>query len=164
MSEYPETLRAISIINPFAWEICTGQKPLEFRSWDTQHRGLTLIHTSSSRKFEGDFAEFYPEVTKATIASMRGAIIGFATVTDSVWREEDNAFGHRMMHPALFPKPIPCSGALNYWKPQGKQQEQQSIAFQAAWNAIQAEEFEKPHPDVIASCELDYDLELSELL
>ena len=161
MSQYPDDLRALSIINPFAWEICVGKKPLEFRSWDTKRRGLTLIHASGSREFEKDFAEYYPDVSKETIASMRMAIIGFADIIDSFWSNQDSCYAHRMGNPALFFEPIPTPGALNYWPPQGKRRDKQHLAFQMAWDDIQAGNFDRPEPDLIRESELAYGLEPS---
>jgi len=161
--KYPETLRALSIMNPFAWEICVGLKPLEFRSWDTKFRGLVLLHCSSSRQCEKDFAEFYPEVRQEEINAMRGSIIGFATAVDSFWREEDQAFCHEMREPGLLLQPIECSGALNYWRPQGKHKEQQTTAFKSVWDAIQSGKFVRPDIDTIDSCRLDYGLQIENL-
>ncbi len=46
-------MKAISIKNPWAYEILSGQKVYEFRSWATKHRGDLLICSSASPKIEG---------------------------------------------------------------------------------------------------------------
>lgn len=159
MPEYPETLRALTIANPFCFEIGLGIKPLEFRSWDTKHRGLTLLHASSNREFEKEFAEQYPDISKERIAAMRGAIIGFVDVVDSFWSDQDGYYAHRLANPALFFEPISTPGALNYWPPQGKRKALQEAAFQRAWDDIQAGNFDRPEPDLIRDAELAYGLE-----
>lgn len=146
---FPETLRAISIINPFAWLIGIGEKPYEYRSWDTSFRGLCLLHVSGSTEYEAEFSEFLNsgEITKAEIASMRKSIIGFAEVTGTVWDEEYQQWAHRMEKPALFNEVIPCPGALNYWKPYPNKPEQ-TTAFQQAWELIQAGDYIKADPNI----------------
>ena len=144
-------------MNPFGFEICIGEKPLEFRSWDTKFRGLVLIHVSSSKQFEKEF-ELFPEVTPEEIELMRGAIIGFANLTDSFWRDEDNSYCHRMENPCLFRETFKTPGALNYWRPGGKYREQQLEAFQRAWNSILDEDYEPAREDAIAKSQMDYGL------
>lgn len=40
-------MKALSIRQPWAWLIVNGFKDIENRSWDTNYRGLVLIHASS---------------------------------------------------------------------------------------------------------------------
>lgn len=148
MATYPADLRAISIINPFGWDICMGIKPYEFRTWDTSFRGLCLIHVSASREFEDGFYEMLRngEITKEEIAKMRKSIIGFATVTKTIWSDIDQQYAHKMENPALFDEFIPCPGALNYWRPYQNKPEQ-ALAFQKAWDMIEAKAYVEAHPD-----------------
>ena len=46
------TVKALSILGPYAMDIFDGLKTVEWRTWKTDHRGDLLICTSS-RKFEG---------------------------------------------------------------------------------------------------------------
>ncbi|MBT9312548.1 ASCH domain-containing protein [Leptothoe kymatousa] len=156
--EYPKDLRAITIHNPFCLDIGMGVKPLEFRSWDTKHRGLTLLHVGSNRSYEKEFAEAYPNITKESIDAMRGAIIGFAEIIDSFWSQEDSCYAHRIANPGLFRDTCPCPGALNYWKPQAKRKAEQEWAFQTAWDTIQKGEFDRPDPELIRESEIAYGL------
>ncbi|WP_204138245.1 hypothetical protein [Halomicronema sp. CCY15110] len=48
---FPETLRALSIAGPYAYEIAIGYKPSEGRSWKTSFRGLVLLHVSRSQEY-----------------------------------------------------------------------------------------------------------------
>lgn len=148
MSPYPSSLRAISIINPYAMFIGLGIKPYEFRTWNTSFRGLCLLHVSASTECEEEFGPFLEsgEINKTEIKGMRKAVIGFAEMTGTVWDEEYQQWGHRMESPALFPAPIPCPGALNYWTPYPNKPEQ-SKAFQQAWNLIEAEDYNKASPE-----------------
>ena len=44
-----ETMKAISIKQPWAWLIISGYKTVENRKWYTAHRGDILIHASKSK-------------------------------------------------------------------------------------------------------------------
>ena len=47
-----DTVKALSVLAPYAMDIFDGLKTIEWRSWKTDYRGDLLI-CSSSRKFEG---------------------------------------------------------------------------------------------------------------
>lgn len=46
-------MMALSIRQPWAWLIVHGHKPVENRTWPTQHRGDTLIHAGKTFDLEG---------------------------------------------------------------------------------------------------------------
>ena len=46
-------MKAISIKNPYATQILRGTKTIEYRSWDTKHRGDLLICSSANPKVPG---------------------------------------------------------------------------------------------------------------
>ena len=46
-------MKAISIKNPFATQIMRGTKNIEYRTWDTKHRGDLLICSSANPKVPG---------------------------------------------------------------------------------------------------------------
>lgn len=46
-------MKAISVRNPWAHFITTGEKTIEVRSWNTEHRGDLLICSSSAPKIPG---------------------------------------------------------------------------------------------------------------
>ena len=55
-------MKAISVQQPFAFEILSGQKTIEVRSWDTLHRGDLLICSSKKPAFpEEDMEEMEEE-------------------------------------------------------------------------------------------------------
>ena len=47
------SMKAISIKNPYATQILQGAKNIEYRSWDTKHRGELLICSSANPKVPG---------------------------------------------------------------------------------------------------------------
>lgn len=47
------SMKAISIKNPYAIQILQGAKNIEYRSWDTKHRGELLICSSANPKVPG---------------------------------------------------------------------------------------------------------------
>lgn len=46
-------MKAISIKNPYATQILRGTKTIEYRSWDTKHRGELLVCSSANPKVPG---------------------------------------------------------------------------------------------------------------
>lgn len=48
-------MKAISIRNPWAYDIFCGVKPYEFRTWNTTFRGDLLICSSANPKIKGTF-------------------------------------------------------------------------------------------------------------
>lgn len=48
-------MKAISIRNPWAYDIFCGKKVYEFRTWNTTHRGDLLICSSANPKIIGTF-------------------------------------------------------------------------------------------------------------
>jgi len=124
---YPDNIRAISIQQPWADEICLGQKPEEFRTWQSNWEGLTLIHASGIQQ---------------------PAIIGFAFKERECKCYGPNDFGHLLLAPARLLTPILTPGALNYWRPQ-RNRPRQVPAFQAAYEAILNSEWESVTPEFV---------------
>ncbi|MBD2115263.1 MULTISPECIES: hypothetical protein [Cyanophyceae] len=120
-----ENLRALSIRQPYADEICDGYKLEEFRSWESSWAGLTLIHASS----------------QAT-----PAIIGFAFKEATCNQYGPKSYGHVMTAPARLLRPVHTPGALYYWRPQ-RNRPRQAIAFQEAYQAILAGDWTAPEPE-----------------
>ncbi|MEU0468957.1 ASCH domain-containing protein [Amycolatopsis sp. NPDC006131] len=40
-------MKAITVRQPWAWAIAKGYKPIENRTWSTDHRGLIAIHAAA---------------------------------------------------------------------------------------------------------------------
>lgn len=86
--------KALSVLQPWASLYVHGNKILETRSWNTQHRGPLLIHASKSASVLRDSS---PEFTIAQTAHSEyhcryitkdqlafGAIIGMVNIVDTV--------------------------------------------------------------------------------
>ena len=41
-------MKALTVLQPYAWAIVTGLKKIENRTWPTSHRGELLIHAGLS--------------------------------------------------------------------------------------------------------------------
>lgn len=113
-------MRAITIHQPWAELIVSGEKDVENRSWRTNHRGPLLIH-AGARADRSSFAEHgVPE------AADRSAIIGIVEVVDckqertSSWHEE-GSWGWYLSRAKRFRKPIPMKGRRGIFEvPDGK--------------------------------------------
>lgn len=127
---YPETLRAISIAGPYAYEIAAiGYKPSEDRTWPTKFRGMVLLHVSRSKEYGEPQS---PDMTSAII----GAAELYDCTPNPVYA---GFFDHQMRYPVLFKQYVPnVSGARNYWLP--KTPEHQA-AFSQAWAQIPKSKF-----------------------
>lgn len=92
VASFPNTLRAISIAGPFAYEIAVGEKLSECRTWPIKLRGLVLLHVSQSKEY-GD----------PPSSDMISAIIGAAELYDCTPDPlRPGIFNHHMRYPILF--------------------------------------------------------------
>lgn len=128
-------MKAISIRQPWAHLIVCGLKKYETRTWNTNHRGLTLIH--ASKKIDEDAMrnlqvlawlknmESLSAALNSSRSQITGAIIGLGVVNDSRPMTEDDQLGalcgiYPRAHVHVFTSamgivPIPCKGQLNYY-------------------------------------------------
>ena len=117
-------MKALSIMQPWAWLIVNGWKDLENRTWQTNYRGPLLIHASKVFDHEG-----YNFIVRSGLMDWndmpedleRGGIIGQAELYDIVtnapsnWAATDQY--HWMLRDAK-PLPfIPCRGYQSLWTP-----------------------------------------------
>ena len=135
-------MKCLSIRQPWAWLICTGKKPVENRTWSTQHRGTLFIHASS--RFDWFFFDFVDiedpddplrgaglevarhfRITKAGITGAKdefGAIVGRVELADVIPADgkpvsdwcADGGFWWLLSAAKAIP-PVPCKGKLNLW-------------------------------------------------
>lgn len=137
MDNYPEIpLKALSIMQPWAWLIVNGHKDIENRDWATKFRGPVAIH--AGKKMDKDCAwELDCGRHPVTGASDRrfvseqfdgymcGGIVGIAEIVDCVpsgtspWRPEYSewfvgkyGFVIKNARPVDF---IPVRGALGFF-------------------------------------------------
>lgn len=83
-------MKALSILQPWAWLIANGYKDVENRSWPTRFRGRFLVHAGKrwGQEQRDDFAfvrERFPEIPLPATFE-RGGIVGAATLTHCVPR------------------------------------------------------------------------------
>ena len=113
-------IRALSLIRPWGTLIATGKKPIEWRSWQTNYRGIVLLHTSGSTTSDNEMKKWklLPEDCPLK------AIIGAATIVGCEWNYQHQQYAHICETPILFAEPILCvPGALNYWQPRNERQQ-----------------------------------------
>lgn len=112
-------MKALSILQPYAWLIVTGRKDIENRVWRTEYRGPVLIHagkTYPKRDYEDD-AEGVPGYPARE--EMIGGIVGIATITGCVSKSDSKWFngpwGFTLTNAQALPKLVPMRGALGFF-------------------------------------------------
>ena len=128
---------ALSIKQPWAWLVVSGQKTMEIRTWKTDYRGPIWIHAG---KGLDDLAQTR---LNAPIAP-RGGFVGMVTICDILelsrefwseyrpfhrcwWSYQENAqpvYGWLFHSPIQFEKCIPAKGRLGLFYPTSKELEQ----------------------------------------
>ena len=102
-------VKALSIRQPWAWEIVHGIKVVEFRSWSTNYQGPLLIHApktidfewlSEERKWLASYDIGLPENLD------HGGIVGIATLEKCVKRSEPGLW-RRLYNILLDKRPSP---------------------------------------------------------
>lgn len=79
---------ALSILQPWAWLIVNGHKPVENRSWSTNRRGRFIVHAgkrwgSEQRDDVETVRAINPDIVLPDTFDL-GGIVGAATITDCV--------------------------------------------------------------------------------
>lgn len=110
-------MKALSLKQPWAWLVVTGQKPIENRKWATKYRGPLLIHASSTYDHKGELwilDRFGNLWQQSDIVC--GAVIGQVDVVDVVSEHASPWFfgprGWILERPIQFSKPIHWRGQL----------------------------------------------------
>ena len=86
---------ALSVMQPWAWALAHGHKPVENRTWDTKFRGEVLIHAGQKFDFNGHqwIAYNFPDLAlPPAMAFPMGGIIGRAVMTEVVKQHESPWF------------------------------------------------------------------------
>jgi hypothetical protein len=124
------TMRVLSIQQPWASLIMHGRKPIELRSWPTQHRGPLAVH--AARRFgaaqrrlciESPMCGVLARVGIRRLADLPlGCILGTVTVLDCVPASDvadslefpaaPDDFAWLLADPEPLPAPIPYIGQL----------------------------------------------------
>ena len=108
-----ETIKCLTIKQPWASFIMIGMKDKEIRSQRTHIRGLIAIHTSKTP--DVDMMKTYGLNSEAFV---NGHIIGIAELYDCMqlpWQKEEGQWSWMMRPICTFQKQIPYSGNLGMW-------------------------------------------------
>lgn len=123
-------MKALTVLNPWAWYLANGKKQFETRPWYTNHRGPIAIHAGKGR--QGDFFTDAERLAGRCPARLSyGAIVAVGYLEEIVrvemvrgrlsaseLRLGDYTSGRFAWH---FPRvvaletPIQCSGAQGLW-------------------------------------------------
>ena len=113
------TVKALSVRQPWAWAIIQGGKDIENRRRPTHIRETIAIHASLSpaRDWGMPARVRNPPPEEEWV---RGAILGFVDLVDCVERHHSKWFegpcGYVLTNPRPLRTPIPCKGALGFWR------------------------------------------------
>lgn len=114
-------VKALSIMQPWAWLIVQGHKDIENRTWPTSYRGPVLIHTG--KRLDPDFEDaqdwMWPKIERPDDFEVGGIvgeaeIVGCVTSSRSPWFFGPHGFLIRNARPLPF---RPCRGRLGFFVP-----------------------------------------------
>lgn len=112
-------MKALTILQPYAHFVVTGEKRFENRTWDTRHRGRVAIHAGKSL-YQEDI-DWVSKVTKTPfdVDDLEyGAVIGVAELTSVTTRSRNRwfvgPFGFVLQNVRAI-RPVPCPGQLRLW-------------------------------------------------
>jgi hypothetical protein len=114
-------MKAISILQPYAWLIVTGRKDIENRTWYTGFRGPVLIHAGKTypKRDYIDDVEQWGHLGYPMRDLMIGGIVGIATITGCVSKSDSKWFngpwGFTLTNAIALPTLIPMRGALGFF-------------------------------------------------
>lgn len=118
-------MKTLSILQPWAWLIVTGQKDIENRSWPTKVRGRIFVHAGKTytRETHLQFCENMPHVRLPDfdiIKAETGAIVGSVDIVDCVmhhpspWKDA-GSFGFVLANPEPC-GPVRWRGQLGFFE------------------------------------------------
>jgi hypothetical protein len=123
-------MKALSIMQPWAWLIVNGHKAIENRNWRCHYRGPVLIHAGKKLDKEPlqDLRDRWHPVMGTMLANEIvapdhldcGGIVGEAEIVDCVERSDDPWFVGRFGIVLRNARPLPfrpCKGALGFFTP-----------------------------------------------
>ncbi len=90
-------MKALSILQPWAWLIMAGHKDIENRRWPTSYRGWFLIQAGKKWGAEqeddlDECQEDFPEIPWESAHFHRGGCIGIAEIVDCVQHSDSEWF------------------------------------------------------------------------
>jgi hypothetical protein len=116
-------MKALSIMQPWAWAIVQGYKDIENRSWATSYRGPVLVH--AGRSVDKDAWAFLREMLPGVYIPLpseilKGGIVGVTEITGCVTRHPSRWFFGSYGFVLTNSKPLdfrPCRGQLGFFDP-----------------------------------------------
>ena len=107
-----ETVRALSIQQPWVEMILRGEKNLEYRSRRMREMGPLLLHASGTL-----VSENFGDDTPVPETLPFRALVGIVDVVGVIEVEgEDHLFAYQLAHPRRFKRPVPYSGAAGIFR------------------------------------------------
>lgn len=85
---------ALSVRQPFAEQIASGKKRIEYRSWLTHHRGPLLI--CSSKQVHGSVDG---KARERALALPLGVTVCIVDVVDCVWDDDEDCYAWKLKNP-----------------------------------------------------------------
>lgn len=130
----PNTVRALTLTQPWADAVASGTKQWETRSWRTDYRGPLLIHAAKGFPAEAKrFAEAQRALGRGAPRVALGAVVAIASLFDVRPAEEvalevsaierlygdytPGRYAWRLEHVRRLAEPVPATGALGLWRP-----------------------------------------------
>lgn len=135
-------MKALTVCQPYAHLIVTGEKLVENRTWPTRYRGPLLIHAGKSKAWLDEVEDLstgkceridYDETTGKVFDF--GALVGIAELVDCVSLEhldseaeqgrESWEYSHKhtegpwcwvLQNVRRFDAPVPCKGEQGLWE------------------------------------------------
>jgi hypothetical protein len=126
-------MKAISMTQPWAQAMFLDLKHYETRSWQTNYRGILLIHAAKGfPQYAKEFARTERALGRGNVRLAFGAIIGKVELVN-IYRTEvvapkltgierlygdysDGRFAWEVIKPQLFAEPIPYRGQLSIFE------------------------------------------------
>jgi hypothetical protein len=129
-------MRALSILQPYAWAIAKGHKPVENRDWPPPkyiigqriaiHASKKVVGEDGQVDFESDLTDFgieYPEWEHmpygaiVATALVKGFVTssGAKTLPRNAYRWFTGTFGWLLDDIIELPEPVPARGMLGLW-------------------------------------------------
>ena len=117
-------MKALTLVQPWAWMIVYGPKRWENRTWSTTYRGPLIIHAGNSRRMMEDaygdptLARFLPCPSELVFS----ALIGIVELTriESIQKLTGEPFAEgpwcwRLDRPIPLSHPVPMRGGRRLW-------------------------------------------------
>lgn len=117
-------MKALSILQPWAWLIVNGHKDIENRTWSTAFRGDILVHAGKrwGREQREDLAyvrEAFPHIALPEGFDL-GGIVGAVQIVDCVSSSAspwfNGPFGFALQNGRTAPQFIPWKGQLGFFQ------------------------------------------------